>query len=53
MSDETIIFSHLLQKKGILKNFSIAKIVPTSDVNLLRQVVRDCSKDEEEFQVIE
>ena len=51
MSNEPIIaFSHLLQKKGILKNFSIAKIVPTKDVNLLKKIIRDCAKDEAEYQ---
>lgn len=49
---QRIEFSHLLQKQGILKNFSIAKIVPTKDIELLKQVVRDCAKDEAEFNAL-
>lgn len=49
-TNQSIPFSHLLQKQGILKSFSIAKIVPTKDINLLKQIIRDCAKDEAEYQ---
>jgi len=42
-------FSHMLQKKGILKNFSIAKVVPTSVVEKIKEKVRGKTKTDAEF----
>jgi hypothetical protein len=42
-------FSHLLQKKGILKNFSIAKTVPHKEIEALKEKVRASTKSEEEY----
>ena len=39
-----IMFSHVLQKTGVLKNFSIAKIVP-----LIEKELREKSKSEADF----
>ena len=42
-------FTHLLQKKGILKNFSVAKIVRKKDIDELKKLVRELASDEEEY----
>jgi hypothetical protein len=45
-------FSHLLQKKGLLKNFSIAKIVPTKDIDALRESIKQSTTSEAEFKLL-
>jgi hypothetical protein len=42
-------FSHLLQKKGLLKNFSIAKIFPTEEIDKLKEKIRADTKSDAEF----
>lgn len=42
-------FSHVLQKTGILKNFSIAKVVPTDEIEQIKLEIKKKSKSEEEF----
>lgn len=44
-----IAFSHVLQKTGILKNFSIAKVVPTLELEQLKLEIKKKTKNEEEF----
>lgn len=49
-SDE--FFTHVLQKTGMLKNFSIAKTVPTIELEQLKLEIRKNTKSEEEFNKI-
>jgi hypothetical protein len=51
MSDNRsdILFSHVLQKTGILKNFSIAKIVPLIEIEKIKKEIKEKSKSQEEF----
>jgi len=42
-------FSHVLQKTGVLKNFSIAKVVPTIELEQLKSEIRKKVNNEEEF----
>jgi hypothetical protein len=44
-----IAFSHVLQKTGILKNFSIAKVVPTLELEQLKLEIKKKTKNDEEF----
>lgn len=43
------VFSHILQKTGVLKNFSIAKIVPIVELEELKKEIKKKTKSEEEF----
>ena len=42
-------FTHVLQKKGILKNFSVAKVVKKKEIDELKKVVRELASDDEEY----
>lgn len=42
-------YSHVLQKAGVLKNFSVAKIVSRKEIDDLKQLIRAVAKDEEEY----
>jgi len=42
-------FSHVLQKTGVLKNFSIAKVVPTIELENIKLEIRKKAKNEEDF----
>jgi hypothetical protein len=45
-------FSHVLQKKGLLKNFSIAKIVPLKQIEDLKNLIKSRTSSEDEFKRI-
>ena len=42
-------YSHILQKVGVLKNFSVAKVVSKKEIDDLKQLIRAVAKDEEEY----
>ena len=42
-------YTHVLQKVGLLKNFSVAKIVSKKEVEELKQLIKTVSKSEEEY----
>ena len=42
-------FSHVLQKAGVLKNFSVAKVVSKKEIEDLKQLIRAVAKDETEY----
>lgn len=42
-------FSHVLQKVGVLKNFSVAKVVSKKEIEDLKQLIRAVAKDKEEY----
>lgn len=42
-------FSHILQRKGILKNFSIAKVVPMKKIEEIKAQIKSKTSSEEEF----
>ena len=44
-----IMFSHVLQKTGVLKNFSIAKIVPLIEIDKIKKELKEKSKSEADF----
>lgn len=43
-------YSHIIQKKGLLKNFSIAKLVLESDIQELRDRIKTQVSSNEEFE---
>jgi hypothetical protein len=42
-------FSHVLQKTGVLKNFSIAKVVPLVEMEKIKKEIKEKSKSEADF----
>lgn len=45
-------FSHILQKSGLLKNFSIAKVVPTKSIADLKKMIREKTSTEREYKKV-
>ena len=45
-------YTHILQKKGILKTFSVAKIVKREDIKELEELIRNIASDEKEYNQI-
>jgi hypothetical protein len=43
-------YSHVLQQSGVLKNFSVAKIVSKKQVEDLKLLIRAVAKDEKEYE---
>lgn len=43
-------YHHVLQKLGVLKSFSVAKIVNKKDVDELKQLIREVSTSESEYE---
>jgi len=48
-SEKNKSYTHVLQKVGILKNFSVAKIVSKKEMDDLKQLIRAVSKNEKEY----
>lgn len=44
-----VVYTHILQKTGVLKNFSIAKIVPMVELENLKLEIKKKTSNEEEF----
>lgn len=42
-------YTHILQKKGILKAFSVAKVVRKKDIEELKQIIKSMTKSEDEY----
>lgn len=42
-------YTHILQKKGILKTFSVAKVVTTSEIDELKSLIKQVSSSDEEY----
>jgi hypothetical protein len=45
-------FSHILQKTGVLKNFTIAKVVPSVKIEKIKEAALKKAKTEDEFNSI-
>jgi hypothetical protein len=43
-------YSHIIQKKGILKNFTVAKLVLESEIQAIKDEIRRKTTSEEEFE---
>lgn len=46
---ENRMYTHILQKKGILKTFSVAKVVKKKDIEELKSIIKGIAKDENEY----
>lgn len=42
-------FTHILQKAGVLKNFTVSKIVKKQEIEDLKKLIRDVASDENEY----
>lgn len=42
-------FTHILQKKGILRTFSVAKVVKKKDIDELKSLIKSVASDEREY----
>jgi hypothetical protein len=42
-------FTHILQKKGILRTFSVAKVVRKKDIEELKSIIKQLASNEEEY----
>ena len=49
MPMENKAYTHILQKKGILRTFQVAKVVRKKDVDELKALVKKVASDEEEY----
>lgn len=45
-------FSHILQKTGVLKTFTVAKIVKKQDIDELKALIKSVASDEKEYKKI-
>lgn len=43
------LYTHVLQKTGVLKTFTVAKIVKKKDIEELKKLIREVSSDENEY----
>lgn len=42
-------YTHILQKKGILRAFTVAKVVHRKDIEELKRIIKGVTDDEEEY----
>lgn len=42
-------YTHILQKTGVLKSFTVAKIVKKQEIEDLKKLIKDVAVDEEEY----
>ncbi len=49
MNDSDQAYTHVLQKTGILRSFSVAKVVNSVDVTELKRTLKAVAKNDEEF----
>lgn len=49
-SDSDKSYYHILQKAGVLKNFSVAKVVSRKEIEDLKQLIKAVAKDKEEYE---
>ena len=45
-------YTHILQKKGILKTFQVAKVVRRQDIDELKDLIKKVASDEEEYNLL-
>ena len=45
-------FSHILQKTGVLKTFTVAKVVKKQDIDELKALIKSVASDEKEYKKI-
>ena len=45
-------FTHVLQKKGILKSFTVAKIVNGEDIQTLKSLIKAVASSKEEYETL-
>lgn len=45
-------YSHILQKTGVLRNFTVAKVVKKEELDGLKQLIRDITTSDSEYQEI-
>jgi len=45
-------YSHVLQKTGILKNFTVAKVVKKREIDDLKKLIKKIASSEEEYKAI-
>lgn len=43
------VYTHILQKTGILKNFTVAKVVKKQDIEDLKNLIKSVAADEAEY----
>lgn len=46
------LYTHVLQKTGILKSFTVAKIVRKQEIEDLKKLIKDVAVDEEEYKTL-
>ena len=46
-------FTHILQKTGVLKTFTVAKIVKKQDIDELKALIKSVASDDAEYKKIE
>ena len=42
-------FTHILQKKGVLRTFSVAKVVKKKDIDELKSLIKSIASNDEEY----
>jgi hypothetical protein len=52
MPMENKAYTHILQKKGILKTFQVAKVVRRQDIDELKDLIKKVASDEEEYNLL-
>ena len=45
-------YTHILQKKGILKAFTVAKVVKTKDIEELKSLIKDVAESDDEYKTL-
>jgi len=45
-------YSHILQKTGVLRNFSIAKVISKKDIDAVKKLIKEVAKDEDEYKTL-
>ena len=46
------LYTHVLQKTGVLKTFTVAKIVKKKDIEELKKLIREIASDENEYKAL-
>jgi len=46
------LYTHVLQKTGVLKTFTVAKIVKKKDIEELKKLIREIASDENEYKTL-
>jgi rubrerythrin len=46
------LYTHVLQKTGVLKTFTVAKIVKKKDIEDLKKLIKEIASDENEYKTL-